>query len=272
MESLLVLELTPADIFTLVSSMITAVALGITAGLGFKFARYRAPAQRAFSLTMGLGAYYVFCVGFSHGGGARHFPVLYASTQLLSGYIGPLLYFFCLSVTDPLKTPNRWWLLAGVPGTLYSLYMFTHPEAVELLAAFDTDRQLRWHPVAVPLSLLHTIDLVGFTAWSFVLVVRQWLSARPGTHRQAVGWLVAALTSVLVTLVAVNVLPFFGLIELIPFSSLLLIPVAAMAYRAWIILGLYYSNNLEFEGFPIQPTTLPSINLVIVSCAELKGA
>jgi len=231
----LVLELTPRDVFTLVSSMITAVALGITAGLGFKFARYRAPAQRAFSWTMGLGAYYVFCIGFSHGGGARHFPVFYASTQLLSGYIGPLLYFFCLSVADPLRKPNRWWLLAGVPGTVYSLYMFTHPEAVEFLAAYATDRQFNWHPVIVPLTLIHTLDLVGFAIWSYVIVLAQWIRARPGTHRRALGWLVAALTSVVVTLIAVNVLPFFGLIELIPFSSLFLIPVAAMAYRALLV-------------------------------------
>ena len=229
------LELTLSDLFTLVSSMATAVALGIAAGLGFKFARYRAPAQRAFSLTMGLSAYYVFCVGFSHGGWGRHFPALYASTQLLSGYIGPLLYFFCSSVANPLRKPSRWLLIGGVPGTVYSLYLLTHPDALAFLATYAIEREVLWHPVIVPLSLIHTLSLLGFVAWSCFLVLTQWWRVRPGRQRQALSWLVAALLSAVCTVVAVNVLPFFGLIELIPFSSLLLLPVAAMAYRALMI-------------------------------------
>ena len=228
----LILELTTQDLFTLVSSMITAVALGITAGLGFKFARYRKPAQRAFSVTMGLGAYYVFCIGFSHGGGGRHFPLLYACTQLLSGYIGPLLYFFCASVADPLRQPNRWYLLAGVPGTLYALILLTQPGGAEFLAHWVAHGEMPAHRLAVPLFMIHSLGLMGFALWSYGLVLREWWRARPGEHRRACGWLVAALTSVVLTLVVANLLPVLGLVSLIPFSSLILIPVAAMAYRA----------------------------------------
>jgi len=238
----LILELTTKDLFTLASSMVTAVALGIAAGLGFKFARYRGPAQKAFSMTVGLGAYYVFCVGFSHGGGGRHFPLLYATTQLLSGYIGPLLYFFCLSVADPLRRPNRWYLLAGIPGTLYSLYMFTQPDSAAFLASWAADRKMPDHPIVVPLFVMHSAGLVIFALWSYVLVFSQWLRARPGAHRSACGWLVAALSSVLLILVAANILPLFGMVGLIPFSSLILIPVAAMAYRA---LGIESSASIR---------------------------
>ena len=183
-------------------------------------------ATRLFVGLAFLGAWWAFCVALSFSGLGLAYPRWFMLSQLLSGFLGPLLFLFTLAFLDRMprwKPVHTLLLLPGLFGTVCLALTVWMPQPSEVEAAYRTviaafvggaplDRGfLQAHfPWFVPLQLAHTIQLLAFVLASVVVFVwnsRQVACQQDRTVSRALALIyLSMLSGVLLT----NVMPLLG--------------------------------------------------------------
>ncbi|MEQ9366641.1 MAG: histidine kinase, partial [Leptospirales bacterium] len=204
------------------------------AGLATPLGRYRT--NLFFAIFALAAAWYAFWVGLLGAGVLDAHPGLRAMSLLCTGYAGPALFLFTLSITSDADAPVSRLPIAllacGGFGTWFAVALFLDPRfAADAWESYTRGRMFEvgilWY-----VYLAHSGQLAFFFAFSIVRAA--WICTRrttPPEIRRAAGWIVAAICIGLAALAMTNALPHIwpGLATY-RFGSLATIPAIFLVY------------------------------------------
>src|SRR5262249_7599114 len=164
------------------TSLVTATGLVTLSMVGWRQERSVLIA-RLFSALALVTAWWTLTRGLATTGLQLRYPVVYISSQLLSGFVGPLLFLLTLAFIRRVRRLRAWWfvILPGTFGTMNVLLVWwTIPvsvqrDSVEAFLAGTSVRDLPYlahAPWYLPLLAAHTAELFVFMLASVGLFVR----------------------------------------------------------------------------------------------------
>lgn len=226
------------DLLTIGVGATVATSHVYTAALGFSVGKNARGVNYLFAFGMLAAAWFALWTAVLYSGLAQAYPILWGVPQLLSGYGGPALFLFTVSVMFPRrKLPRAAYLalLGGVFGTLVSLRVITDPAGAALVGAEITAGTTVSDPVLRLLYRAHMTQIIAFAVLTLGVLVRAtWKGEPPEVRKQALAVLLG-LVATIGGVVFSSVLPVLtGWVGAARLGPLFTIPLALVTYRTLV--------------------------------------
>ncbi len=221
-----------------------AIAVGhfFTGIMGFMVGRQRSELNALFTALTFCAGWTVFWLGAYQMFTVEQLYRLRMSSQLVSGYCGPLLFLFCWGLVRPMRPLPRWSLSAlvlGLPGTILATYGAANPDTVQAILGALHRQEDVWHPVVGPLFVVHSTSSIVMALASLGVLIHAILTSQVAGVRTQASWMLLAALTTLSGFVFANMLP-FGFGVMMPFYA----PISTVAALGIAYKALLSSRNL----------------------------